>query len=316
MKKIDLRRIDLNLLVVFDVLMTEASVTRAAARLGRTQSAVSHALARLREQLDDPLLVKTGMRMSTSPFAEQLAREVRPILADIRRALGREPGFDPATTEREFRVAIPDLTDSVFPRLVQHIAREAPAATVEWVARDAQALAGIADGRIDIALVPSATPLPEGIDHAPVRPLRWATFARRDHPAVSAWGRAAWLRWPHVAVRVGMPVPSPVEAAARTANDRRRIAAWVPHFSAVAPLIARTDLLATLPVLVMHESIAHYRLRTLRTPIPIEPMPHRLVWSRRLGNDPAVRWLHAHLAAVFDAVTEAADRFATASDTL
>lgn len=85
MNEIDLRRVDLNLLVVFDVLMEERSVTRAADRLGRTQSAISHALGRLREQLGDPLLVKSGMRMLPSPFAEHLVMEVRPILANMAR---------------------------------------------------------------------------------------------------------------------------------------------------------------------------------------------------------------------------------------
>lgn len=109
MNEIDLRRLDLNLLVVFEVLMAERSVTRAAARLGRTQSALSHALARLREQVGDPLLVKVGGRMSPSPFAEKLVEDVRPILRSIQRALVPPQAFDPATSTRTFRVAIPDF---------------------------------------------------------------------------------------------------------------------------------------------------------------------------------------------------------------
>ena len=87
MNKIDSRRIDLNLLLVFEVLMAERSVTRAANRLGRTQSAVSHALARLRAQLDDPLMVKAGGRMVPSPFAEGLVEEVRLVLSHVQRIL-------------------------------------------------------------------------------------------------------------------------------------------------------------------------------------------------------------------------------------
>ena len=307
MQKIDLRRIDLNLLVVFDVLMTEGSVTRVAARLGRTQSALSHALARLREQLDDPLLVKIGGRMEPSPFALQLVEDVRPILASIQRVLVPAQGFDPLTSTRHFRVAIPDLTDSLFPRLAERVQRAAPSATLEWVLRDTQALWGLAEGQVDIALVPTMTQLPEGLDRTEVKPFRWGTFARRGHPAIKTWGRAAWSRWPHAAVRVNVKISSPVDAAISPSQDRRRIAAWVPHFSAVAPLLARTNLLATLPVLVTYESLKRHRLVALRVPIPIEPMPHQLVWSRRLGNNPAIRWLRDHVEAVFREALDAAD---------
>jgi len=85
MNQINLAHLDLNLLVTFEVLMTEGSVTRAAERLSRTQSAISHSLARLREQLGDPLLIKVGGAMEPSPFALQLVEDIRPILRSIQR---------------------------------------------------------------------------------------------------------------------------------------------------------------------------------------------------------------------------------------
>src|SRR5262245_21852258 len=103
MNEIDLRRFDLNLLVVFEVLLAERGVTRAAARLGRTQSAVSHALARLRRQLSDPILVKGGKGMQPTPFALDFLQEVRPILARIQGALSPRHSFDPAASRRIFR---------------------------------------------------------------------------------------------------------------------------------------------------------------------------------------------------------------------
>ena len=98
MHEIDLTGLDLNLLVTFEVLMTEGSVTRAAQRLGRTQSAVSHALARLREQLGDPLLVKIGSGMAPSPFARDLVEDVRPILRSIQRIVSPPEPFDSTTS--------------------------------------------------------------------------------------------------------------------------------------------------------------------------------------------------------------------------
>lgn len=307
MNKIDLRRIDLNLLVVFDVLMSERSVTRAAERLGRTQSAVSHSLSRLREQLSDPLLVKAGGRMGASPFAEYLAQEVRPILSSIQRVLVPPHAFESATTTRMFRIAIPDINEALFPLLAERVRREAPSSCLEWVARDAGVLLAVAEGQIDIALVPATLALSDGLAHAEVKPLKWATFMRKGHPASEGWGRAAWSKWPHVAVRVGERMPSPVDLVVGRVDLRRRVAAWVPHFSAVAPLLARTDLIATLPTVVMVDALGRFGLRARKPPIRLDPMPHRLVWSRRLANDAGLRWLRGHVQAVFREVLDAAD---------
>ena len=307
MNKIDLRHIDLNLLLVFDVLMEERNVTRAASRLARTQSAVSHALARLRAQLDDPLLIKTGGRMQASPFAERLMTEVRPLLAEIGRVLSPAPAFNAATSQRHFRVALPDLNDSLFPALAARVLDEAPLASLEFAPRDAGTLQAVAEGSIDLALLPAALALPDDIGGVEVKPSPWASFVRRRHPAIRAWGKAAWSKWPHVAVRTDAQLPAPVVAAAQQSAGHRRVAVWVPNFAAVAPLLACTDLIATLPVSVMYDRIGHFGLQGLRSPISIEPMRHRLVWSRRLENDPALRWLRTQVQAVFAAVIGAAE---------
>src|SRR5262245_1466644 len=126
MHQIDLSRIDLNLLVTLDVLMQEGSVTSAAKRLGRTQSAVSHALARLRDQLGDPLLVKSGGRMAPSPYALKIADELKPILRSIQRIIvGPEP-FDPKKSKRVFRIAAPDMSQAVMAGIIGRVQSEAP----------------------------------------------------------------------------------------------------------------------------------------------------------------------------------------------
>ena len=112
MNKIDLRRIDLNLLLLFDVLMQVGSVSKAADQLGRTQSAVSHALGRLREQLGDPLLVKVGGRMQPSPYAMELVQEVRPILRSIRAQHGEKALSTSRSRFGDGLVSNPDSKDS------------------------------------------------------------------------------------------------------------------------------------------------------------------------------------------------------------
>ena len=124
MNEIDLRRFDLNLLVVFEVLMIERNVTRAADRLGRTQSAVSHSLSRLRRQFGDPLLIKAGARMLPTAFALDLIEQARPMLRGIERVLSPRHVFDPASSRRVFRFVAPDFTLTLFANLLARLRRD------------------------------------------------------------------------------------------------------------------------------------------------------------------------------------------------
>ena len=299
MHEIDLRRLDLNLLVTFEVLMTERSVTRAAERLNRTQSAVSHSLARLREQVGDPLLIKMGGRMTPSPFAERLIDDVRPILRSIQRVLLPPQPFDAATSTRTFRIAVADIAPSLFPRLIAEASRQAPHVTIDWITETPQTGLAVADGQIDIAFVASAVKLPEGVAREEAGDIPWATFMRLGHPAREAWNAAAWARWPHVLVQIGNSLQSPVATASSSLRDKRHIAARVLNFSAVAPLLARTDCVATLPAIVMHEALERFGLCAVLPPFAVPSMPHRFVWSERLTNDPALRWLRGLLVEAF-----------------
>jgi DNA-binding transcriptional LysR family regulator len=291
MNKIDLRRIDLNLLTLFEVLMSERSVSRAADRLARTQSAVSHSLARLREQLDDPLLVKRGGQMVPSPYALRLAEEVGPILRGIERVLAPGEAFDPKRSTRVFRIAAPDFALTLFPNLLQRARSAAPRVAIDWAAPGEAMLLAVADGSIDLAILPAGIRLPEAVSAAPVGDLQWRCFARRGHPALKSWGRKSWARWPHVAVRIGDRLRSPVDAASAAAGIKRSIAAWVPNFGAVAPLLAGSDLLATLPAIALGEAREPFGLVAKRVPIPIEPLPHVIAWSTRQARDPAIEWM-------------------------
>ena len=290
MHEIDLGRLDLNLLVTFEVLMAEGGVTRAAQRLGRTQSAISHALARLRDQLGDPLLVKIGSGMEPSPFARQLIEDVRPILRSIQRIVAPPEPFDPATSNRVFRVAIADFAPTLLPRVVSEVQRQAAGVSVEWLAPTAQTLMATADGQLDIALVTSSTAIPDGVQRHAAGELHSVSFARKDHPAVKSWGVAAWSQWPHIQVQMGERGRSDVERAANERGLKRSIGASVPNFSQVPALLSRTNLLATMTPLAMDGAMQRFGLRALEPPIPIRPTSFSFVWSFRLDNDPGSRW--------------------------
>lgn len=299
MNDINLAHLDLNLLVTFEVLMTEGSVTRAAHRLARTQSAVSHSLARLREQLGDPLLVKVGGAMVPSPFAQQLVEEVRPILRSIQRIAAPPQPFEPATSERTFRVAISDFTPSVLPEVMARIRKEAPAVTVEWLTPGAQTPQAVADGQIDVALTASATSMPDGVERLAAGDLKVWTYLRKDHPGLASWGLGEWVRWPHIQVAVGDRKPTTLESAVSEAQLERTISVRVPHFSCVPDLLVRTDLLATLPLLLPEPLLERLNLCRVEPPLPISPVALSFFWSFRQTNDPGGRWVRSVVIETF-----------------
>lgn len=304
MNKIDLSKIDLNLLPVFEVLMRERSVSRAAQALHRTQSALSHALERLRQQLGDPLLVRQGSAMVPSPYAEQLRLQLQPVLAQMAQALTPPETFDPSTATRTFRLAMRDFLAGLFPDVLYLVQTRAPKVKLEWVQADARASMALIEGSIDVLLAPSPVQLEPGIDAQPVGALHWACFARTGHPALENWGPHAWSAWPHVQVGVDDPQRLPVGAAAQRAGLSRDVSISVPLFSAVAPVLANSDLLATLPEAVMRGQTSAWGLVQCPVPFPIEPIEHALYSARRLRADPAQQWFKEQLCEALSAFFE------------
>ncbi|MBV8191431.1 MAG: LysR family transcriptional regulator [Alphaproteobacteria bacterium] len=295
MNEIDLRRFDLNLLAVFEALMAERNVTQAALRLGRTQSAVSHALSRLRRQLGDPLLLKRGRQMEPTPLALAFFDEMRPILASLRRVLAPRQRFEPATGKRVFRIAAPDFAHALFTEVLTSVRTAAPGLSIEWTGPRRTMVHEVAEGQLDAAIVPAGLRRPGGIVAEPIGALRWACFARSGHPAFERWGVRSWQQWPHVVVRVGDDLESPIDRAAARLGLARSIAGWVPNFSVVAPVLAESDLLATLPALSMTNMAGPFGLGWRRVPFAIEPLPHVLLWPAARIESPELKWLRRRL---------------------
>jgi DNA-binding transcriptional LysR family regulator len=290
MNEIKLDRIDLNLLVTFDVLMTERNVTRVADKLHKTPSAISHALNRLREQLGDPLLVRVGDRMEPSPFALRLIEDVRPILREIRRVVTPEAAFDPSSTTQSFCLAFPDfpgLTSTIIGRAQA----QAPGVRFDWVTLTRETVRATLAGDINLAMVYGGETLPEGMESFEAPTETRATFLREDHPAIPTWGPDEWLRWPHIQVISGNASRSPGDAASLSGTTQRTIGARISHFSGVGPLLARTNMIATLNKLAVHGDVATFGLRALPPPNAQMPLRVRFVWSFRLTNHPAHRWM-------------------------
>ncbi|MBP7566809.1 MAG: LysR family transcriptional regulator, partial [Burkholderiaceae bacterium] len=150
-----LNRLDLNLLVALDALLTEKNITRAGHKLSLSQSATSGVLARLRDYFGDPLLMQVGRTMRLTPKAEELQKPVRDVLLTIQSTIAVQPGFDPATSERHFRVTASDYPISVvLAEAARRMGQEAPGVTLEIIMPWDDVQDGIERGEVDMLIMP------------------------------------------------------------------------------------------------------------------------------------------------------------------
>ena len=300
--------VDLNLLVVFDALARERNVTRAAERLGVTQSAVSHALRRLREQLGDPLLVRGEGGMLLTARAEALVVPLRSGLLGIDRALHQAPVFDARASRRAFRLVSPDLFDLLaIPPLLERLRAAAPNVQLASVAPEAISVArALETGELDVAIAPRV----DGFDadaelDAPglVRRVSFrdgfACFCRADHPALTtaakrAGGRRAepalspesYASSSHALVSPAGEGPSFVDELLARQGLRRRVVLRVRSFVSALAIVERSDLMLTAPASLVRLLAPGSAVRCVRAPLPLPEHALQLIWHERFSNDP------------------------------
>jgi DNA-binding transcriptional LysR family regulator len=277
--------VDANLLLVLHLVLQERSATRAARRLHLTQSAVSNALARLRNRLGDALLVRTGRGLAPTPRAEQMAPLLAAAFGDLERAVGGEL-FDPTTCTRVFGFADTEQF-SQLPRLAHLFEERLPRATLDLVVSD-EPIAALVAGRADVALGPDGLRAP-GLYRRLLYEEQAVRVVRMSHPA---WRRAlrADSDLPQIAVEV-TDIPR-----ARLPATGGRVAIRVSTFLAAALAASETDLVATLPVRLARALAPVLRLRVLD--VGARPMPVALYWHARTHEDEAMRFFRALLVEV------------------
>jgi DNA-binding transcriptional LysR family regulator len=290
MNDIQLRQLDLNLLVVLDVLLRERSVTRAAQHLHLTPSAVSHALKRLRAQFDDELLIRDGRRMRPTVRAEGLAETLPRALGHLARTLAESEPFQATTSTRTFRLAAPDFIAPLLPLLLHEVGRSAPGVRVELAPFSRTAVRELTEGRHDALIAPSAIQN-EGLRSEPLGSWSWGVFGRAGHPAFADWSVEAWAAHPHLQIRTSvLRGKGPIDQKVAKLGIQRVVGAVVPHFSMAGPILAQTDLLLTVPSMILGSAAAAYGLDRREVPFEIHPMPLSLFRSAAEGDEPGVRW--------------------------
>jgi len=288
------RRLDLNLLVVFDAVMEERSATRAAEKLNMSQPAVSHALSRLRAALGNELFIRTPDGMEPTPQAERLAPSVRQALVDLRAALDGARPFEPQEVERSFTVTVNNYAALVIaPPLAAAVAREAPSVTLDLRPSGTIDIAERLDrGEIDLALGSLAAP---GERFSDMRLLddRFACVLRRGHPAIDrkgAIGVREFAGLGHLEVSSTGEGTRFVDEALAKLDLERRIALRAPLL-ATAGILAHSDMVAVVAERSAHVFAAGAPLRVLPLPVPSPSLTVAMLWHRRVEDDPAHRWL-------------------------
>jgi len=284
-----------NLLPVLDALLAERSVSRAGARLGLSQPAVSNALAQLREILGDPLLVRKGTGMEPTERALTLAGPLRAALLALEQGLEPAAAFDPATAERGFTIMTNDFVAfALLPRLLPRLQREAPKVRLQVRAWQEHGIPPeLARGDVDLVLGFNRG-LPPGHHARPLFDDRFVFVARQRHPLVR--GKitlATYTKLSHIIVSQEPNARGVVDDALAQRGLSRHVALRVSHFLLVPPIVATTDYVAALSELVARPMAEPLGLQLLKMPIDAGGATVELVWHERTAASPAHAWLRA-----------------------
>lgn len=290
---------DLNLMRVFLTVLHERSVTRAAQRLNLTQPAVSYALGRLREQFDDPLFVRTATGMQPTPVAFALADPIERGMNSFAEAVSLRQQFAPATSTRRFRLSMSDIGEMVFlPPLMERVHALAPRLQVEVleVALE-QVPQALKEGEVDLA-IGNLAGVGRHTCHADLFSERYVCMGRRGHPVLSAGlTRGQFKRLDHILVASRASAHRLLNDVLSEAGMHRQPYLTLPHFSAAAEIVRRTDLTVTLPyrAAIWFNRDNAFAIRPL--PIALPPLSVTVHWHARFESDPGTMWLRRQVEA-------------------
>ena len=293
---VNLRSIDLNLLTVLDAVLAERHVSRAAARLGMSQPAVSNALERCRALFGDPLIERFGRSMRLTPRGEALAAPLAELVAGIGQLVRPQQDTPLAEMRRTIRVMASDaVVGIVAPALGAALQAHAPGIVAvfrPWRS-GADAIEALRDGDAELALGVADPPPLRDVAVAELGPQPMAVLMRRGHPAAAALTLEAWLAWPHVVVSVEGATETGLDRMLADRGLRRHVGLVVPGFAPAIDALAGSDHLALLPA---RFAAMRRELVACEPPLAQPPLTVRLFRDRRRLNDRALNFVADVLA--------------------
>ncbi|MFC3227019.1 LysR family transcriptional regulator [Marinibaculum pumilum] len=303
-------KLDLNLLLAFDALWREGSVTRAADGLGLTQSAMSHALRRLRQFYGDPLFVKAGPGMRPTPKAERLAPSVLSVVGTVRGELLSQAGFDPATARRSFAFCMTDMGELVFlPPIMERLRALAPRCRIRTLQVATEAVPAVLEsGEADLALG-SMHLVPEGLYRQELFRHPFVTLvSTRNGEVGDRMTLEQIVRMGHVTVTLSdrsEPYDRALEVELERRGIRRDVVLSTPHFLVVPLILDRfPDLVATVPRELGTVFARYDAVRVLPPPVDLPAFSLRQHWHPRVHHDEANVWLRRTIKAAFEGYPE------------
>lgn len=297
----ELHELDLNLLVVFNELLTERRVSKAADKLGVSQPAVSNSLAKLRRLFDDELFLRTPRGMEPTPYAEQLADPVGYALSMIHSGINQRTEFDPASAERDFTISVTDIGEIYFmPPLIERLRREAPRVALSTVRNTATTLReDLESGKVDVAigLLPQ---LKAGFFQRRLFSQCYVCLMRRGHRldkkriSLTEYSGAEHL----VVVSAGTG-HGKVDELLKRSGVERTVRLTVPHYVSVGHILQASDLVATVPERLAERLVEPFGLVQVPHPAKLPEVAINVFWHAKYHRAPANRWLRGILFDLF-----------------
>lgn len=307
-------RYDLNLLPIFVALMEERSVTRAAERMGMTQPALSNALSRLRQMLQDQLFVRERYGIQPTPIALELSPLIAEALAQLDDAVLGQQAFDPAHAERLFTIAPNGYVEFVIvPAVLARLEKVAPGIKLRLTPfGNDLAETGVVLGTTALVLGRIVDP-PDNLVVQHLMDEGLACAVRADHPAIGdAMTREQFETMKHVNIVPPGRMRAGLFQALAQQQLKRDVAISVTNFFAAAEMVAVTDYCATLPSLICRQLMHDPRLKVLPAPVDLGSFPVEMAWHVRYRHDPAHSWLRALIGEV---ITDFKDKTAATAMT-
>lgn len=293
-----LSQIDANLLVALDVLLEERHVTRAARRLGITQPAMSQTLGRLRDALDDPLLVRSGARMVTTPRADALTGPLKNALNALEEVLTDPSPFDPARARRTFKIATLDFySTTLLPPLLERIATAGVGLSLDCIALDLDRIWGqLRAGEVELAIV-NPRDVPTDITTELLRQEHMVVIAREDHPLFDApeITPEAYCRWPQLVFRLTGRGEHLIDARLGVMGLSRRVVGRTPFFLSAPWVVLAGHTIVNLPSSTARSMATRWPIRIFEPPLAPMDFEVHMAWPAYLDNDAPHQWFRAQV---------------------
>jgi DNA-binding transcriptional LysR family regulator len=296
MHNLNLRGLDLNLLVPLQALLEERSVTRAAMRVNLSQPAMSRVFERLREAFSDELLIRSGKKYALTPRAAALLEELTLVLPKVESLWQKKP-FSPASATGCLKLAMTDqMAALLLPELVATLSREAPNVDVQIVPWQESSVRDLAAGHLDLVVSPLTAPFPLVVER--LLPDRFVCLVSRNHPhRKKSFSLTEYLAEKHIVLDVQLGHQTLVDRPLSELGKRRKSALRLPFFVVAVEALEKTSLVLTIPERLANRRMDPRKTRLVEAPKEIPPYYQTMSWSDRLNADPLHSWFRDCLRA-------------------